>query len=203
MNSQEGGYGRKRFSLLLPWDPRDSKAAGSSPTWAGSLRNLAAPFWYAPRGRSTGGRSIRGRPWVVRASHLKEKRLVPKCEPVFVTAEGSPLSRYRRAIESRSVLLAELSAREMRFVTLPDAVALVALYASEGSPRFDKAAVRWLARYALERDDVRLADLQMAAGALALLPERERRPTHIAGTQPIAEPSACSLPGAALVTGDS
>lgn len=90
-------------------------------------------------------------------------------------AEGSPLTRYRRAIETRSVLLAELSAREMGFVTLPDALALAALYASEGSPKFDKAAVRWLARYALERDAVRLADLQMAVTALAALPDRPER----------------------------
>src|SRR5687767_10249931 len=76
------------------------------------------------------------------------------CEHLFVTAQDSALTRYRRAIESRSILLAELSAREMGFVTLPDALALVALYAAEGSPRFDKAATRWLARLALESDDL-------------------------------------------------
>lgn len=96
-----------------------------------------------------------------------------------MTAQGSPLTRYRRAIESRSVLLAEVSAREMGFVTLPDALALVGLYASEGSPRFDKAAVRWLARYALERDDARLADLQLAAAALLALQERPERAMRV------------------------
>ena len=103
---------------------------------------------------------------------MRPVRAPEACEHPFVTAPGSPLTRYRRAIETRSVHLAELSAREMGIVGLPDALALVALYASEESPRFDTAAVRWLARYALERDDVRLADLQMAAAALASLPKR-------------------------------
>lgn len=48
----------------------------------------------------------------------------------------------------------------------------VALYASEGSPRFDKAAVRWLARLALESDDLQLGDVQLAAAALQALPDR-------------------------------
>lgn len=76
--------------------------------------------------------------------------------------------------ESVSVLLLYHGSLRRRSPEIT-ALALVALYASEGSPRFDKAAVRWLARYALERDDVRLVDLQMAAAALAALPEHPAR----------------------------
>ena len=40
------------------------------------------------------------------------------CEHLFVTSQGSATTRYRRAIEAKSVLLAELSAREMGLVPL-------------------------------------------------------------------------------------
>ena len=89
-----------------------------------------------------------------------------------MTAQGSSLTRFRRALERDNLLLAEMAVRELPHVTLPDALALVALYASQGSPKFDRAAVRWLARYALERDGVTLGELQLAAAALVQLRER-------------------------------
>lgn len=73
------------------------------------------------------------------------------CEHPFVTAQGQPLTAFRRAIDSRSILLAELAAREGGRLPLEDAVALVALYARLDDAKFEWAAVRWLARYALER----------------------------------------------------
>jgi hypothetical protein len=51
-------------------------------------------------------------------------------------------------------------------------LALTALYASAGDPKFHKAAVRWLARFALEADRVTLADLELTAVSLAALPAR-------------------------------
>ena len=62
-----------------------------------------------------------------------------------------------------------MAARELPFVSLLNALALVVLYARTGSPKFEAAAVRWLARLALEGKDVRLAELQLAASALACL----------------------------------
>lgn len=94
------------------------------------------------------------------------------CEHTFVTAQGQPLTRYRRALERRHVFGAEIAAREMGFVPLRDALGLLALYASEGSPKYDKAATRWLARIALESDDLQLRDVQLAAAALQALPVR-------------------------------
>ena len=65
-----------------------------------------------------------------------------------MTGQGSALTRYRRAIETKSIVLAELAAREMGHVALSDALALVLLYAASGSPKAEPAAVRWLARLA-------------------------------------------------------
>lgn len=49
------------------------------------------------------------------------------------------------------------------------ALSLVVLYARTGSPKFEPAAVRWLARLAVEGRELRLGDLQLAAAALACL----------------------------------
>ena len=91
-----------------------------------------------------------------------------------MTAQGAALTRYRRAIETESVVLAELAAREMGRVPLVDALQLVKLYASTGSPKAEPAAVRWLARLALERPRTTISELQLAAAALDQLSERPK-----------------------------
>jgi hypothetical protein len=91
-----------------------------------------------------------------------------------VTAQGSATTRYRRAIETQSVILAELAAREMGHVPLGDALSLVVLYARAGDPKAEPAAVRWLARLALERPRTTIGELQLAAAALAQLSERPK-----------------------------
>jgi hypothetical protein len=100
-----------------------------------------------------------------------------------VTSQGSPHGRFQRAIERRLVFRAEIAARELGFLSLQNALALVVLYAQEDSPKFEPAAVRWLARLALEGKDMRLADFQLAAGALSCLrgPRRERAEKALLG----------------------
>ena len=90
-----------------------------------------------------------------------------------MTAQGSPLTRYRRAIERRSLVLAELAAREASYLSLTDALGLVALYAAAEDPKFARASARWLGRLALEKPELTLVDVQVAAAALAALPVRE------------------------------
>jgi hypothetical protein len=63
----------------------------------------------------------------------------------------------------------------MGYVPLLDALGLLALYAAEDSPKYDKAATRWLARLALDVDDLRLSDVQLAAAALQALPDAALR----------------------------
>ena len=45
---------------------------------------------------------------------------------------------------------AEDAARELRNLPLEDALQLVHLYAERGSPKYEKAAMRWLERYLTE-----------------------------------------------------
>jgi hypothetical protein len=68
-------------------------------------------------------------------------------------------------------VLAEAAALEAGYLTLPDALALVALYTGAGDRKFEKAAVRWLGRPALERDGVTLGEMVVAAAAMAQLSE--------------------------------
>ena len=93
---------------------------------------------------------------------------------MFVTSQGTALTRYRRAIEAKSILLAEPSAREMDHVPFGDARGLVRLFAASGSPKAEPAAVRWLARLALERPRTTMDELQPAAVALNQLAERPK-----------------------------
>lgn len=47
-------------------------------------------------------------------------------------------------------MAAEDAARELKTVSLGDALDLVRLYAERGSPKYERAAVRWLERYVVE-----------------------------------------------------
>lgn len=69
-----------------------------------------------------------------------------------MTAEASSRARFRRAIERRALWLAEDAMRGMGAVTLQEAHDLLVLYAERGSPKNDRAAMRWLARYLEESE---------------------------------------------------
>ena len=59
----------------------------------------------------------------------------------FVTAQGTPLTRFRRAVQGRSIMLAELAAREAGRLPLEDALALVAVYTRLDDDKWERAAV--------------------------------------------------------------
>ena len=84
---------------------------------------------------------------------------------MFVTAQGSARTRFKRAVEKRSLFLAETAAFEMETLTLEDALALVVLYAENHDDKFERAAVRWLGRLMLERP----MDLPVAAQSVELV----------------------------------
>lgn len=67
-----------------------------------------------------------------------------------MTAQPNAQVRFRRAIEQRALWMAEDAARELPHLPLEDALQLVHLYADRGSPKYEKAALRWLERYLAE-----------------------------------------------------
>ena len=67
-----------------------------------------------------------------------------------MTAQGSPRARFRRAIEGRWEFHAGLAAREAGNLTLEEALQLVCLYAEAEPAKFERAALRWHARFVTE-----------------------------------------------------
>jgi hypothetical protein len=86
-----------------------------------------------------------------------------------VTAQAHAHVRCRRAIERRALWLAEHAARELPKLPLDDALQLVKLYGERGSPKYEKAALRWLERYLTEGSP----RLQHFAEITATLAKRE------------------------------
>src|SRR3954447_10710886 len=101
----------------------------------------------------------------------------PVCEHMFVTSDGSPLIRLRRAVRSRNLLLVRTTAAELGWVPLADAVAIVELIEAEDGERFEAAAVRWAGRLAIESPELSLPQLRLAIEALDALPAPEARAT--------------------------
>ena len=69
--------------------------------------------------------------------------------------------------------MAEDAARELPNLPLEDALQLVHLYAERGSPKFEKAAMRWLERY-LAEGSPRLAHSIQLDGRVGLSARRRR-----------------------------
>jgi hypothetical protein len=67
-----------------------------------------------------------------------------------VTAQPHAQVRFRRAIERRALWLAEDAARELPNLPLEELLQLVHLYAEKESPKYQRAALRWLERYLAE-----------------------------------------------------
>jgi hypothetical protein len=87
-------------------------------------------------------------------------------ERTFVTSEGHPGARFRRAIQRGNLTAAEQAAFEIPFLPLEDARALVELYAEKGDRKYERAALKYLGRYLAEADPC-LADVAQVAGLLA------------------------------------
>jgi hypothetical protein len=83
-----------------------------------------------------------------------------------MTSEGLPYARFRRGLEVRSVMQAEIAAREMGRLGLLDALDYLTLLAAEAPDRYDRAARRWLARLLAESESLCADELAVARGCL-------------------------------------
>lgn len=89
-----------------------------------------------------------------------------------MTAQGHPRAIFSRAIEQGNLVAAEASAREVGNLMLEEALRLLFLYAEKELVKYERAALRWLARYVAEGKAVSLLKAQLAAAALAETPGR-------------------------------
>lgn len=83
-----------------------------------------------------------------------------------MTSEGHPGARLQRALAAGNLIAAEQAAFEVAFVPLTEARSLVELYAENGDPKFERAALRYLRRY-IDEASPSLADVVQVAALLA------------------------------------
>jgi hypothetical protein len=89
-----------------------------------------------------------------------------------MTSEGSPYTRFRRALEAGNELMVLTTARELPHIALDDALQICLVLRGGDPARYERAAVRWLGRFALEARGITITDLRSAAEALDALPGR-------------------------------
>jgi hypothetical protein len=87
-----------------------------------------------------------------------------------MTSQGTAHGRYARAIKNGNLFDAEIAAREMRGLSLPDALDLVVLIARVRPDRLERAAIRWHGRLEIEAPTLTLAESRFALAALERLP---------------------------------
>jgi hypothetical protein len=87
------------------------------------------------------------------------------CEHTFVTRQGSAYARFQRALKTGNLTLIRNAASELPRVDLGDALHVCVAIRRAEPERFQRAALRWLARFCLERREATIAQVQAAAWA--------------------------------------
>ncbi|HLW96668.1 MAG TPA: hypothetical protein VKS25_14930 [Solirubrobacteraceae bacterium] len=87
-----------------------------------------------------------------------------------MTSTGSPYGRFRRALEQGNLALVRAAAAELATIRLDDALRVCLLIRDNDPQRYERAALRWVARFAVEAAAATLGDVQAAARALEQLP---------------------------------
>lgn len=82
---------------------------------------------------------------------------------------GSPYSRFKRALKTGNLMIIRAAAAELPVIKLEDALQVCVLLRDREPERYERAAVRWLGRYCVERPDVTLDDVEHARAAFALM----------------------------------
>jgi hypothetical protein len=91
---------------------------------------------------------------------------------MFVTSDGNPYARFRRALETGNEAVVTAAALELPRIALDDALRICLVLRGGDPARYERAAVRWLGRFALEGRRVTIEDLRLAADALDALAKR-------------------------------
>ena len=99
-----------------------------------------------------------------------------------MTSEGHPYAVFRRALERRSVAAAWAAAAGLPHLTPADALSLSLLVRDREPHRYDRVAVRWLARFCDEQAGVELDEAMLVAAHLAAV----RGPAPLAAARSLA-----------------
>jgi hypothetical protein len=86
-----------------------------------------------------------------------------------MTSSGSPYAGFRRALATGNLTIIRAAAAELPRVDLGDALTVCVAIRDAEPDRFERAAVRWSARYAAEHART-IADVLDATEAMAAMP---------------------------------
>jgi hypothetical protein len=87
-----------------------------------------------------------------------------------MTAQGSAYMRFRRALDRGNVTEALSAASELEFVSLGEALELTLLLAEGDLEKYNRAAVRWHARFVQETKNVDIRESQAVLALLTAIP---------------------------------
>jgi hypothetical protein len=85
-----------------------------------------------------------------------------------LTAQGSPRSIFKRAIEHGNFVVAEMTAHDVGRLTLSESLALTSLAAQKAPERRSRYTVRWLRRLLEEDANLMIEEAALAASAWQL-----------------------------------
>jgi hypothetical protein len=88
---------------------------------------------------------------------------------VFVTSEGHPYARFRRALLTGNLGIILPAAAELERIALDDALKILVVLAEKRDPRFDLAAARFAGRTIVERR-LGLAEARLVLALAEALP---------------------------------
>ena len=91
-----------------------------------------------------------------------------------MTSQGSPHARFTRALASRNSTLVVAAAAELGRLSLADALAVTLIFLPDEPDRYERASVRWHARWCLETHP-RHDEAALALAALRALPGPARQ----------------------------
>ena len=66
-----------------------------------------------------------------------------------MTSDGSPYARFQRALRIGRLSMVRAAAAELPWIDLDDALSICMLISEQDAGRYERAAVRWLARLCL------------------------------------------------------
>jgi predicted transport protein len=88
---------------------------------------------------------------------------------VFVSDAGSAYSRFQRALTTGNLTIIRAAAAELPAIRLDDALQVCVLLRDVEPERYERAAVRWIGRYCVERIEVTLDDVDHARAAFSIM----------------------------------
>ncbi len=91
-----------------------------------------------------------------------------------MTSQGGPYSRFRRALDTGNLASIRVAALELPHVNLDDALRICLVMRGAEPAAYDRAVLRWLARFAREKA-FSLSQLKVAIAAFDGLAENPAR----------------------------